>query len=64
MKTMLSSNNSIDHLEMTEVVPVKVAEALRDFILDKRTGNVVLNIKDGIILGLRVEVITSFKSRA
>ena len=64
MKPTASHSNPAMYPDMTEAVPAKVSEALRNFILYKQTGNVVLNIKDGIILGLRTEVITSFKSRA
>lgn len=60
---MTSLNNLVQLPDMTEAVPAEVAEALRDFMLDKQTGNIVLNIKDGVILGLKTEVYTSFKSR-
>lgn len=37
------------------LLPVSVARALEQFILDARTGNVQLNIRNGQILGLTVE---------
>lgn len=43
------------------VVAKDVAEAISQFMLDRRTGNVVLNIKDGQIMGLRVEEIVRVK---
>ena len=58
MNPMLSSNNSADHLEMTELLPAEVVDAIRNFMLDKLTGNVVLNIKNGVVLGLRTEAVS------
>ena len=43
------------------VVAKNVAETISQFMLDRRTGNVVLNIKDGQIMGLRVEEIVRVK---
>jgi hypothetical protein len=43
------------------VVAKDVAETISQFMLDRRTGNVVLNIKDGQIMGLRVEEIVRVK---
>ncbi len=40
-------------------LPIAVEERIRAFLVDKRTGNVQLNIKDGRILGLRIEEIVS-----
>ena len=43
----------------TVAVPRAVANALRQFMADWRTGNLQLNIKDGRILGLHVNEIVS-----
>lgn len=32
---------------------------IKNFVLDKNTGNVTLNIKDGRILGIRTEILIS-----
>ncbi len=42
------SASPLDTADLT--VPVNIALKLRAFMLDKRTGNVVLNIRDGEIL--------------
>ena len=42
-------------------VPCEVAEALQKFIEAQCTGNVMLNIKDGKILGAHVNEIISVK---
>ncbi len=57
MKQMLSSNNSIGRTELDDMLPAEVVEALRNFMLDKLTGNVVLNIRNGVVLGIRTEAI-------
>jgi len=38
-------------------LPERVALAVNQFILDRKTGNVVLNIRHGEVLGARVEEI-------
>jgi hypothetical protein len=43
------------------VVAKEVAETISQFMLDRKTGNVVLNIKDGRIMGLRVEELVKVK---
>ncbi len=43
----------------TVAVPRAVANALRQFMAEHRTGNLQLNIKDGRILGLHVNEIVS-----
>ena len=35
-------------------LPDRVAVKLAEFLLDKRTGNVVLNVKDGVIKGVHL----------
>lgn len=42
-------------------MPPDLASALCSFLVDKKTGNVTLNIRDGKILGYRVEEIRSLK---
>ena len=63
MNQMLYSNSSADHLEIANMLPVEVVDAIRNFMLDKLTGNVVLNIKDGMVLGFRVEAISLIQRR-
>lgn len=36
-------------------LPIGVGERVKAFIVDKRTGNVVLNIRDGVILKAVIE---------
>ena len=40
---------------LPELVPGNIAELLQRFMLDKRTGNVVLNIREGEILKAVIE---------
>lgn len=42
-------------------VPMRLWNFLNRYMIDKRTGNVTLNIKDGQILGYRVEEIHTLK---
>ena len=42
-------------------LPSEVAARLRPFFLDKKSGNISLNVQHGRILGLRVEEIFSVK---
>jgi hypothetical protein len=37
------------------VIPAPIWERLENFVLDRRSGNVTLNIRDGCILSARVE---------
>ena len=37
------------------LLPPQIMLRLREFLLDKRTGNVRLNIRDGVILGFEIE---------
>ena len=46
-----------EHASPMYQLPEDVLEPLVQFLLDKRTGNVSLNIKDGQVMGLRVEEI-------
>ena len=47
----------IDDFTVNGGLPDKIIEPIRDFLLDKRTGNIKLNIKDGEILGIHIEEI-------
>jgi len=40
---------------LPDLVPGNIAELLQRFMLDKRTGNVVLNIREGEILKAVIE---------
>ena len=42
-------------------LPEKLRLQLAQFLLDKKTGNIVLNIKEGQILGFRIEELFSVK---
>ena len=46
----------------TVAVPRAVANALRQFMAEQRTGNLQLNTKDGRILGLHVNEIVSLNA--
>ena len=47
----------IDDSEVNGRLPESVIEPITNFLLDKRTGNIKLNIKDGEILGIHIEEI-------
>ena len=38
-------------------LPSKVVEAVSNFLLDEKTGNIVLNVKDGVVKCVRAEEI-------
>ncbi len=40
-------------------LPSEFAERLRTFILDKQSGNIQLNIRQGVILGFHVNEVHS-----
>jgi hypothetical protein len=42
-------------------LPEKLRLQLAQFLLDKKTGNIVLNVKEGQILGFKVEELFSIK---
>ena len=44
------------------VVPENIRDAIGQFLLDGRTGNVQLNVRDGEILGIRIEELISAKT--
>ena len=46
----------------TDAVPDEIISKLKSFLIDKRTGNLTLNIKDGRILGFRAEEVVSLKA--
>lgn len=43
-------------------IPSRALHKIRDFLLDRKTGNIKLNVKDGRVLGIHVEEIESLKS--
>ncbi len=43
------------------VLPVEAWKFIRRFVLDKKTGNLTLKVKDGVVLGVRIEELVSFK---
>lgn len=43
------------------IIPLPLYRFLNRFLLDRKTGNVTLNVRDGQILGYRVEEIHSLK---
>jgi len=49
------------HFKPQLSIPETYALAIGQFLLDRKTGNVVLNIKDGRIMGLRVEELVRLK---
>lgn len=42
-----------------DLIPDKFREEIAQFLLDGQTGNVTLNIKDGRILGIKIEKLLS-----
>lgn len=38
-----------------DLIPKAVRERVAKFLLDERTGNVTLNVKDGRVLGFTIE---------
>ena len=54
------------HLRLTDVpdpviLPADAWASIKKFVLDKKTGNLTLKIRDGVVLGARVEELLSFK---
>ncbi len=45
------------------LVPRRLTALIEKFLLDKRTGNIRLNIKEGKILGVHAEEILAFRGR-
>ena len=46
---------------MNNAIPVVLMGRITQFVLDRRTGNIQLNIKDGEILGIHIEEIIALK---
>lgn len=44
-----------------QAIPQGILEALGIFSLDKRTGNIKINIKHGVVLGYHVEEIRTVR---
>lgn len=53
--------NSGATIESFPTLPAEVYAILHRFLLDRKTGNVKLNIKEGRVLGYQVEEIVSLK---
>ena len=43
-----------------EILPADAWKAIKDFALAKKTGNLTLNFKNGVILGARIEELVAF----
>ena len=60
-ETVRRVDESWPHVKPQLSIPETYALAIGQFLLDRKTGNVVLNIKDGRIMGLRVEELVRLK---
>ena len=47
---------------MNDAIPADIMGKITQFVLDKHTGNIQLNIKDGEILGVHLEEIYTRKT--
>ncbi len=43
-----------------EILPADAWQAIKDYSLAKKTGNITLNIKNGVVLGARIEELMPF----
>ncbi len=43
-----------------EILPADAWQAIKDYALAKKTGNITLNFKNGVVLGARVEELMPF----
>ena len=43
------------------ILPADAWASIKQFVLDKKTGNLTLKIRNGKVLGARVEELVSFK---
>ncbi len=43
-----------------EILPADAWQSIKEFALAKKTGNLTLNFKNGVILGARVEEFVAF----
>ena len=57
-----SMRKNINGLPIARVLGVEIISRIENFVLDGRTGNVVLNFRNGKILGYRVEEVISLKT--
>ena len=55
----LQNESEVVSLAVQPAIPKPVWVRLRSFLLDKRSGNVTLNIKDGHILSARIEEVVT-----
>ena len=54
MGVLINATGGIERIgkgDMNGLIPEEVLGDLSQFLLDKRTGNVILHVKDGKILG-------------
>ncbi len=43
-----------------EILPADAWQAIKDYAFAKKTGNITLNFKNGVVLGARVEELMPF----
>ena len=60
-KPLPSMRKNTSGLPIARILGVEIISRIENFILDGRTGNVVVNFRDGKILGYRVEDVVSLK---
>lgn len=56
---LLSSRKNGASTHSLALIPMNVWEQLTKFLLDKKTGNIQLNVKDGRVLGIHLNEIVS-----
>ena len=56
-----SMRKNVTGLPIARILGVEIISRIENFVLDGRTGNVVLNFRDGKILGFRAEEVVSLK---
>ena len=56
-----SMRQRINGLPVARVLGPEIIARVEKFVLEGLSGNVILNFKDGKILGFRYEVVRSFK---
>lgn len=56
-----SMRSRINGLPVARVLGPEIIARVEKFVLEGRTGNVILNFKNGKILGFRVEEVISLK---
>jgi len=56
-----SMRKNINGLPIARILGVEIISRIENFVLDGRTGNVIVNFRNGKILGFRVEEVVSIK---